>query len=43
MNKEYEIKGEELYLSVASASPIFKAAGSIYALLGILVWLIGFG
>lgn len=43
MNKEFEIKGKEFYLSITGASPMLKVVGSIFALPGILAWLIGLG
>lgn len=43
MNKEYEIKDEEFYLSIVGASPILKVLGGIFALPGIIAWLVGLG
>jgi len=41
MKKEFEIRGEELYLSILGASSAITVIGVLFALPGIIAWLVG--
>lgn len=41
MQKDLEVKGDELYLSIVGSSKAIKIFGAMFALPGLLAWLIG--
>jgi hypothetical protein len=41
MKKEFEIRGDELYLSILGTSSVLTVMGALFALPGIIAWLMG--
>jgi hypothetical protein len=41
MKKEFEIRGDELYLFILGTSPVLTVMGALFALPGIIAWLMG--
>jgi hypothetical protein len=41
MKKEFEIRGDELYLFILGTSPVLSVMGALFALPGIIAWLLG--